>query len=328
MRLQRSGDERPLRPGDVVEVRSAAAILATLDGSGALDGMPFMAEMVAHLGKRYRVSRRVEKICNTVDNSGCRRMYATVYLADLRCDGSGHGGCQAGCLLYWKEAWLRRVEVGATGVTRDDPDAAELLRIASARSRTTRDVEGKACDVWRCQATEALIASQRLKVSDVGQYWREVNSGNFGLLRFARLIARAFVMEIAGRIGLLRSLPLRGPAGPASAEILNLQPGEFVQVRAASEIAATLDQEGFNRGLSFDREMLPYCGRTFRVRAKVRQIIDDRTGRMLKLPKDCVILDGVVCSGERSVGRWFCPRQIYPYWRKSWLRRVEGPNVA
>ena len=107
------------------------------------------------------------------------------------------------------------------------------------------------------------------------------------------------------------------------AERLELQPGDVVQVRRPSEIAATLDKDGLNRGLSFDREMLPYCGRTFWVKDRVRRIIDDKTGRMLNLPKDCLILDGAVCSGERSTGRWFCPRQIYPYWREAWLRRVE-----
>jgi hypothetical protein len=35
-----------------------------------------------------------------------------------------------------------------------------------------------------------------------------------------------------------------------------------LQVRSPAEIAATLDENGLNRGLSFDREMLPYCGRT------------------------------------------------------------------
>jgi hypothetical protein len=94
-------------------------------------------------------------------------------------------------------------------------------------------------------------------------------------------------------------------------------------VRSPTEIAGTLDEKGLNRGLSFDREMLPFCGRTLRVRDKVRRIVDDKTGRMLNIPKDCVILEGAVCSGERSPGTWFCPRQIYPYWRESWLRRVE-----
>ena len=86
----------------------------------------------------------------------------------------------------------------------------------------------------------------------------------------------------------------------------------------------TLDDRGESRGLSFDREMLPHCGRTYRVKTGVRRIIDEKDGRMLKIPRDCVILDDVYCSGELSVcGRWFCPRGIYPFWRESWLERVD-----
>ena len=71
--------------------------------------------------------------------------------------------------------------------------------------------------------------------------------------------------------------------------------------------------------------MLPFCGHTFRVKDRVNRIIDDRTGRMMNISKDCIILDGAVCSGERSTGRWFCPRQIHAYWREAWLERVEDP---
>ncbi len=46
--------------GDVVDVRSAEEILATLDEQGTLHGVPFMPEMLDMLGKRYRVARRVE----------------------------------------------------------------------------------------------------------------------------------------------------------------------------------------------------------------------------------------------------------------------------
>src|SRR5262249_55168967 len=143
-------------------------------------------------------------------------------------------------------------------------------------------------------------------------------------LRFIGLAARGFVMEIATRVGLLRPVPLRGPGNQSTpSERLELQPGDVVKVRRASEIAATLDKDGKNRGLSFEREMLSYCGRTLRVKDRVRRIIDDKTGRMLNIPKDSLILDGVVCSGERTAGAWFCPRQIYPFWREAWLRRVE-----
>jgi hypothetical protein len=106
---------------------------------------------------------------------------------------------------------------------------------------------------------------------------------------------------------------------------LDLRPGELVQVKSREEIALTLDTQGRNRGLFFDVEMLPYCGRTFRVLRRVQRIIDERTGRMLHLPNDCIVLDGVVCSGERSRRRLFCPRSIVPYWREIWLRRVALP---
>jgi hypothetical protein len=323
-----STDERPLRPGDVVEVRSPDEILATLDGD-ALDGMPFMPEMIRHAGRRFTVTRRVDKICDTIAATGSRRMHATVYLDDLRCDGSGHGGCQAGCKIYWKEAWLRRVDPASVDGEAGGDGAADLERVAQTGTRTVREVGDEPQEVWRCQATDALKASEPLKTSNLAQYWRELRNGNFGLLRFIRLAARGFVLEVAGRLGWLKPLPLRGPGSQqAATDPIGVEPGELVQVRPPAEIAATLDERGFNRGLSFDREMLPYCGRTFRVKDRVERIIDDKTGRMLKIPKDCLILDGAVCPGERSTGRWFCPREIYPYWREAWVRRVEEPDGA
>jgi hypothetical protein len=319
-------DKRPLRPGDVVEVRSAAEILATLDNDAAVESMPFMPEMARHIGRRYTVTRRVDKICDTVSSSQnwSRRMHATVYLEDLRCDGSGHSGCQAGCKIYWKEAWLRRVDDQPDASNESTDVAVELERLAQTGTRTVRELQGQWSEVWRCQATEAFKASTRMRTSHLPQYWRELTNGNYGLPRYFGLLARGFVMEIASRIGLLKALPLKGPGSKSAAvEPLDLQPGDLVQVRPPAEIASTLDEGGLDRGLSFDREMLPYCGRTFRIKDRVQRIIDDKTGRLLKIPKDCLILEGVVCSGERTPGNWFCPRQIYPFWREAWLRRVE-----
>jgi hypothetical protein len=326
-------EQRPLLPGDVVEVRSAAEILATLDASGAVENMPFMPEMARLAGQRFTVTRRVDKICDTIAATGSRRMHDTVYLDDLRCDGSGHSGCQAGCKIYWKEAWLRRV--GDDGAARpgqavaDQPAeeaAAELERLTNAGTRPTRADSGEAGDFWRCQATEALKATEHLKTSNLPQYWRELRNGNFRLPRFLYLAARGFVMEVGRRTGLLKPLPLKGPGTKSGPAALNLQPGERVRVRSADEIAATLDETGHNRKLSFDREMLPHCGRTLRVKDRVERIVDDKTGRMLKIPKDCLILEGAVCSGERTPGTWFCPRQIYPFWREAWVERVDGPD--
>ena len=103
--------EGALRRGDIVEVKDAAEVLHSLDASGALDSMPFMPEMIPYLGRRFTVAVRSEKICDTVNTTlRSRHLPDTVLLDDLRCDGSAHGRCQAECRIYWKEAWLRRVD--------------------------------------------------------------------------------------------------------------------------------------------------------------------------------------------------------------------------
>ena len=109
---------------------------------------------------------------------------------------------------------------------------------------------------------------------------------------------------------------------------LALQPGDWVRVRSRNEIAGTLDRSGKTRGLWFDHEMIRYCGGTYRVKRPVRHIIDEGSGRMIDISTDCFVLDGVVCTGECSRARWFCPRGIYPFWREAWLQRVAPPDIS
>src|SRR5580700_501108 len=97
-----------LRVGDWVEVRSKDEILRTLDASGQLDGMPFMPEMFAFCGKKFQVYKRAHKTCDTVFPVRGRRVADAVHL-ETRCDGSAHGGCQASCLIFWKDAWLKPI---------------------------------------------------------------------------------------------------------------------------------------------------------------------------------------------------------------------------
>src|ERR1700691_3776450 len=108
-----------LKVGDWVEVRSKDEILATLDRTGQLDGMPFMPEMFNFCGKRYQVYKRAHKTCDTVSPVRGRRVADAVHL-ETRCDGSGHVGCQAGCLLFWKMAWLKPVAAIADGNLRSE----------------------------------------------------------------------------------------------------------------------------------------------------------------------------------------------------------------
>ncbi len=312
------------RSGDVVEVRSASEILSTLDDEGALAAMPFMPEMLQYCGGRFVVDRRAARVCDTINYEGSRKLHDTVLLADLRCDGSAHDGCQAECRLFWKDAWLRRVGPEEPPLGGDGEAQAALARLAARNTRRVIEVDGRSTPGYRCQATELFRASER---AERFPYAREYTSGNVSFGRFVRVVARAAVQEFRRKLRLVHHVALKGTRTTSAPEPpLDLQAGEWVQVKARAEIAETLSPRGTSRGLWFDREMLPFCGKKYRVRRRVNRFVDDQTGRMIELKSDCVTLEGVVCSGELSLGRWFCPRGIYPYWRESWLRRVEaGP---
>src|SRR5689334_2093498 len=101
-------NSQELHAGDWVQVKSREEILATLDERGRLDALPFMPEMLQFCGKRFRVYKSAHKTCDTIETYKGRRMASAVHLEGLRCDGEAHGGCQAQCLLFWKEAWLVR----------------------------------------------------------------------------------------------------------------------------------------------------------------------------------------------------------------------------
>jgi hypothetical protein len=101
-----------LRPGDLVEVRGAAEIGATLDERGKLAELPFMPEMLPFCDRIFRVARRVDKINDWRGGNEIRRIRNVVTLVDVRCNGVNHGGCQAGCHILWNERWLRRVSRG------------------------------------------------------------------------------------------------------------------------------------------------------------------------------------------------------------------------
>jgi hypothetical protein len=324
--------------GELVRVRSAQEILATLDENASLDGLPFMPEMLQFCGQTFQVGNRADKTCDTIEGSGLRRMDGTVHLDDLRCDGSGHGGCQAGCLLFWKEAWLTR-----STDTRRAPGEEGSLEPAGAPpppgmerlARATRQsADSPENERFSCQATQLLVASAPLDWWDVSQYVRDLRTGNAGLFKLVRGLTVFLFNKYQGFSKRFLPRPLRiregkwypflyGKLHTTPTLTLNLQPGELVEVKSKEEILATLDAGGRNRGLSFDSEMLKYCGQLARVLRRVERIIDERTGKLLSLPRDCIILEGVTCQADYHR---FCPRRIYPYWREIWLRRVEDPG--
>jgi hypothetical protein len=318
-----------LHIGEVVEVRSAEEILATLDENGELEGLPFMPEMLAFCGRRLRVHKLALKLCDTIDWTGMYRMRNAVHLEGSRCDGQAHGGCQASCSLYWKEAWLERVPAGEPEPV---PAPRATLATLTAATRKPADPAAGGEELYSCQATELLRAApERIPSWDGRQYVRDVRSGNTGALAMIRTICVGLFNEyqdVSRRI-LPRPLRIRdgrrypfieGNLQKTPEQALGLQPGELVRVKTKEEIVRTLDANNANRGMSFDGEMLRYCGRQARVLRRVEQIIDEKSGRMLRFKNPCIVLDDVICTGAYHRQ---CPRGIYPYWREVWLERVE-----
>jgi hypothetical protein len=342
--------------GKWVEVRSKEEILRTLDRKGQLEGMPFMPEMFQFCGKRFQVYKSAHKTCDPDYRS--RRIHRAVHLA-TRCDGQAHGGCQAGCLFFWKEAWLKPGGQGDShgasvcielppGDNRDMSTGGCTESVVWKGTRMQPSSAGGEEPVYICQTTQVQY-QEPLKWWDLRQYAEDLFSGNTSLWRFFRgfVWSMYFHLSQAGigvgpamRWGYERAAFLWGgtrwprrtgtiPEGqPTPTVELNLQPGELIRVKSHDEILTTINTGSKNRGLWWDAELVPYCGKTFRVVKRVHDVIDEKSGRMVHMKSPSIILDNVICQARYSPCRMFCPRSTYAYWREIWLERLEAPSSS
>jgi len=111
---------------------------------------------------------------------------------------------------------------------------------------------------------------------------------------------------------------------PRDDEMLNLQPGEWVEVKSEKEILATLDEKGAYKGLRWMVNMRKFCGKRFRVYKRLERMLLESKAEYRDV-KNTVLLEGVTCDGEE----WFgCDRSCFHFWREVWLRRVEPPQIS
>ncbi len=349
-----SSVELGLRAGEWVEVLSKEEILKTLDPLARLEEMPFMPEMFQHCGKRHKVGKRAHKTCDPVNGLGGRSLKAAVHLEGLRCDGSSHGGCEAGCLLFWKEAWLRRAgELPAEQRPDRLADGSELVSPCTETlvAKATIDAEQSreaGETVYVCQATKVADATEALRWWNVTQYVEDVRSGNVRVAQLASTLIFHFFHALA-ESGFGVGTALRGmydriqrsrhgvvypfrrgrvPRGKKTPSVtLGLEAGDLVRMKSFEAILETLDENSRNRGLYFDSEMVPYCNGTYRVLKRLERIIDEKSGRMIRFKTDVLLLDGVVCQARYAKFRKFCPRGYYQYAREVWLERLPTPDV-
>jgi hypothetical protein len=266
-------------------------IMATLDATQSIDGLPFMPEMLQYCGKRFQVYKSAHKTCDTIEKYVIRRMADTVHLEGLRCDGDAHGGCQAGCLLFWKDAWLKRVQPG---------EAASASGDCSSPSDVDRSTAPPACR-WRQERTRSVIAVRhrsdqattevrRRDRWDPRFYLKDLigqrDPSRFRVVRRDRVVNSFTIRWRGRRYPHLWAWQEQNPEGLAESPARRTGPGA---IEGRDHADAEL---GPSHRLYFDVEMVPFCEAGLQGLGRIDKIIDEKTGRLIT-PNPCLILDGV-----------------------------------
>ncbi len=314
-----------LRAGDLVTVRTPNEILKTLDSDGSLDGLPFMPEMLEHCGKHFRVFNRV--VQSTIDaaflgsqaESYVREFKNNdvVTLRGIRCSGAQHDGCQRGCSIFWKEAWLRRPDES------DQHDMAPQASCCNVPPGPEPLLKAKTeAGRYYCQSSEFPKATLHLSgAKRIRKCFSAVAAGNISAGGMVKRIATWMWWKTYRR---LIGEPARGKLDKTPACSLGLKAGELVEIKSRAEIIETLNAHGRNRGLHFSADQLPFCGGRYRVRGRTDKIIAEGTGEMKNF-RDTVTLEDVLCDSA-CFAFGGCYRSDLLYWREIWLKRVEDGN--
>ena len=173
------------------------------------------------------------------------------------------------------------------------------------------------CDL--CQNHTLRSGSRKIPSTYVRFVQLRYHLRTFGFVRSCQRVFREIGLTVDHKI--LGNKKKTKAAAPlcSTEDVLNLKPGDWVEVKSAEMIRQTLDANNEHRGLDFTDEMFEYCGRRFPVFRRVERIcMEGRAGEMRTL-KNTVSLEGVVCTG----GSRGCDRASFFFWREAWLKRVE-----
>lgn len=101
---------------------------------------------------------------------------------------------------------------------------------------------------------------------------------------------------------------------------LDLKVGDWVVVKSAEEILATLDSNARLEALPFMPQMLEYCGKKFQVRKRAHKLCDTAFGTGGRQMNDAVFLDDLRCYGAAYGG---CEMRCTIIWKEAWLRPAD-----
>ena len=122
------------------------------------------------------------------------------------------------------------------------------------------------------------------------------------------------------------TIPVRteAPRRPRSTGPM-LLPGAWVEVLPAAEILRTLDEDQSLDGLPFMPEMLPYCGKRYRVALRAERTCINPPEVPFRRLRDSVVLEGLRCDGSLHGG---CQLGCMFLWKEAWLRRAPADPPA
>jgi hypothetical protein len=151
--------------------------------------------------------------------------------------------------------------------------------------------------------------------------WHLENLGLWGMLKYAFLrTGKAYTprnRQDALQQSELKTMTDNKKLSP-DLDVLNLEPGELVEVKPVEEILALLDKNRRYKGLLWMTGMRKFCGKRYRVLKRVEKILLESNGELRKM-RNTVLLEGVVCDGDEFSG---CDRACFHFWREAWLKRV------
>jgi hypothetical protein len=99
-----------LKAGDLVRVRPAGEIQATLNHWRQLKGCTFMPEMEQYCGTVQRVLKPMERFVDERDLR-VKKCRGIILLEGLQCQGAADfGRCDRSCYFFWRQEWLEKIE--------------------------------------------------------------------------------------------------------------------------------------------------------------------------------------------------------------------------
>jgi hypothetical protein len=162
---------------------------------------------------------------------------------------------------------------------------------------------------YRCQYTA---------LTEVGCDLNPVEKGYQWLVRIYRAIKRRLRRRGSKNFSKREEGFDRTSLGGNSGEKLKV--GDIVRILPCPEIKATLNEQGYYKGLSFMENMEKYCGKSFKI-LEIPTHVMDRGGKKINKCKNVIILDGLYCDGTGTVSEEGCERSCLHYWKGDWLRK-------